>query len=196
MVIRGADDAGQTLGLYIVAIAALFFLAFAFFAVGQASVDRNSVQSAADAAALAAARESRDEAHDALLAALTSGDTAKLGDLVQLLGKDTGEPCMKARAFAGDNGARAYNCVRNGGPGAYTVDVESLTTLGRTVVHGTENVRAEAHASAEVTSRCDGLETEGSLLTFTCDGGKVTVDPTSADFTLDLSAFYAVHLTS
>ena len=30
---------GQTLGLYIVAVAALFFLAFAFFAVGQASVD-------------------------------------------------------------------------------------------------------------------------------------------------------------
>lgn len=175
-------------------MSALFFLAFAFFAVGQASVDRNSAQAAADAAALAAARESRDEAHDAFLAALIAGDTDKLGNLLQFLGQGSGEPCAKAEEFADDNGASA-TCGPDGAPGAYTVDVRSLTSVGKTVVHGTEDVKATAHASAEVVPRCDGLQKVAGILTFTCDSGKVVVDPASVGFRLDLSAFYTVHLT-
>lgn len=41
-------------------VAGLLFLAFAYFAVGQAAVNRNGAQTAADAAALAAAQETRD----------------------------------------------------------------------------------------------------------------------------------------
>ncbi|MFG1810612.1 pilus assembly protein TadG-related protein [Streptomyces sp. NPDC049040] len=184
------------MGIYIVAITALFFLAFAFFAVGQASVARNSAQSAADAAALAAARESRDEAHDALLAALKAGDTDKLGHLLQLLGDDDEGPCRMAQVFANDNGARADDCERSSDPAGYTVYVQSLHGIGKTVVHDADDVRAEAHATAEVTSRCPGLESQGGIITFTCDDGNVTVDPKADDFTLDLSVFYAVHLTS
>lgn len=79
---RLQSDKGQTLGLYIVAVAALFFLAFAFFAVGQASSVRNSAQTAADAAALAAARETRDGIRDEFLDALKAGDLDKLTDLL------------------------------------------------------------------------------------------------------------------
>lgn len=193
---RAVADAGQTVGIYVVAMTALFLLAFAFFAVGQASVARNSTQSAADAAALAAARESRDEAYNALLAALASGDLGKLGDLLQLVGKDHSGPCRRAEEFALANGAHAYHCERSGDLGGYTVDVQSLTTVGKTVVHGTEDVRSEAHATAEVASRCEGPDSNGGIITFTCDGGKVAVDPGADDFRLDLSEFYAVHLTS
>lgn len=175
---------------------ALFLLAFAFFAVGQASVARNSAQSAADAAALAAARESRDEAREALLAAVAAGDTGKLGDLLQFLGKDETEPCLKAEAFAQDNGAHADGCGATGEPGGYAVTVQSLKGIGKTAVHGTEDIRAEAHATAEVTSRCDGLEDNGGIITFACDSGKVAVDPHAGGTELDLSLFYAVHLTS
>lgn len=179
-------------------MSALFFLAFAFFAVGQASVSHNSAQSAADAAALAAARESRDEAHDTLLAALKAGDVGKLGNLAQLLlGVDSGMPCVKAREFANDNGAQAEGCTRNAGPGSYTVDVKSLKGIGKTVVRGADDIRARAHATAEVTSRCDSRpENSGGILTFVCDGDRITFDPAAGDFTLDLSVFYAVHLTS
>ncbi|SHK68749.1 Putative Flp pilus-assembly TadE/G-like [Actinacidiphila paucisporea] len=180
-------------------MSALFFLAFAFFAVGQASVAHNSAQSAADAAALAAARQSRDEAHDALLAALKAGDLGKLGDLARLLqGVDEVTPCIKAGEFANDNGAQAKRCTSNGGPGSYTVDVESLTGIGRTVVRGADGIKATAHATAEVTSRCDSHppQNDGGKLTFVCDGKSIIVDPASGGFTLDLSMFYAVHLTS
>ena len=54
-----SSESGQAAPLYIVMVASLLFLALAFFAVGQAGATRNSAQSAADAAALAAAQESR-----------------------------------------------------------------------------------------------------------------------------------------
>jgi len=58
---RGRGDAGQAFPIYITVVAGLLFLAFAYLAVGQAAANRNGAQTAADAAALAAAQDTRDQ---------------------------------------------------------------------------------------------------------------------------------------
>jgi hypothetical protein len=233
-------------------MAALFFLAFAFFAVGQAAVVRNTAQTAADSAALAAARADRDAVHDAFLAALTSGDFAGLGDLLRDLGTHDGEACAAAALYAGENdaGVDEGGCVPVSGPPGYTVSVTSLGTVGTSVVDGTETKRAHATATAVIEPRCTLSEDEGNAgdgggagggangganggdtgganggtgggtggadggtngggdgghggggthdagpITFACHDGDVTIDPTAADFVLDLSTFYTVHLS-
>lgn len=60
MTAKPRGDAGQAFPIYVVMVAGLLFLAFAFFAVGKASATRNEAQGAADAAALAAAQDARD----------------------------------------------------------------------------------------------------------------------------------------
>lgn len=154
LVRRFGDDRGQTIGIYIVAMSALFFLAFAFFAVGQATVTRNGAQTAADAAALAAAREARDEVKDAFLSALTGGDLDALGRLLTVAGTDDGPPCAAAGTYAGDNDAELTGCDRVNGPPGYTVDVKTHATVGRSVIDGTEDRKAEASATAVVEPRC------------------------------------------
>lgn len=58
---RRYSDAGQAFPIYITVVAGLLFLAFAYLAVGQAAVNRGGAQTAADAAALAAAQDTRDQ---------------------------------------------------------------------------------------------------------------------------------------
>lgn len=70
MIGRHRSDQGQAFPIYIAMVAGLLFLAFAFFAVGKASVTRNGAQGAADAAALAAAQQARDEIGPAFLGVL------------------------------------------------------------------------------------------------------------------------------
>lgn len=185
------------MGIYIVAIAALFFLAFAYFAVAQATVVRGSAQTAADAAALAAAREYRDEVHDAFLHALLGGDLTALGTLLTDLGTDDGQACTAAQTYAADNKADVVSggCVRVDGPPGYTVDVVSRDTVGSSVIDGTENKHARASATAVVQPRCTADRKDGHGVSFACNGGDLVVDPTARDFTLDLSDFYSVHLS-
>jgi Flp pilus assembly protein TadG len=190
-------DEGQTVGIYIVAIAALFFLAFAYLAVGQASVVRNRTQTAADAAALAAARAQRDAVHDAFLAALRSGDIKVLG---QLLTNPTGyapSACSEAATYAADNGATVTGgCTPVYNPPGFLVGVRSVGTVGRSVVKGSETVHATAHATAVVQPRCTVDKPTGPAVNFTCDTGPLVVDPTGTGFILDLSQFYTVHLSN
>ncbi|CAG6394140.1 pilus assembly protein TadG-related protein [Streptomyces cocklensis] len=178
-------------------MAALFFLAFAFFAVGQASVARNGAQTAADAAALAAARADRDAVGEDFLAALTSGDLGRLSHLLTDLGQHDESACGAAADYAGRNGAEilAGGCVPAEGLPGYTVTVRSIDSVGKSVVDGTEEIHAKATATAVVSPRCVLGSKRGSLLGFTCDNQDVTVDPTSDTFRLDLSTFYTVHLS-
>ncbi|MFI1097169.1 pilus assembly protein TadG-related protein [Streptomyces sp. NPDC020917] len=192
---RCAGDRGQTIAVYIVAMAALFFLAFAYFAVGQASVTRNGAQTAADAAALAAAREYRDEVGADFLKALTAGDLTALGNLLTGLGPDDGAACSAAGSFAGDNDADVRSCQRVSGPPGYTVGVRTRGTVGSSVIHGTQDLHATASATAVVEPRCRAGDKDGHAVRFTCDGGDLTVDPTAAGFLLDLADFYSVHLS-
>jgi Flp pilus assembly protein TadG len=190
-------DGGQTIGLYIIAMAALFFLAFAYFAVGQASVARGGAQTAADAAALAAARADRDAVQDAFLAALKSGDPAGLSDLLGDLGSHRRSACSAASAYAEANRAEivAGGCVPAAAGRGYTVTVKSQGPVGTSVVPDTEKMYAKATATAVVDPRCTFGSASGHHLKFDCKQGEVTVDPTSGDFRLDLSTFYTVHLS-
>lgn len=177
-------------------MAALFFLAFAYFAVGQAAVVRNGAQTAADAAAIAAAREQRDAVHDAFLAALLSGDADALRRLLDNVAAGLGAGCPDAAAtYAADNSARVTTCVPVSGPPGWHVGVASLGTVGRSVVKGTEGIHATAHATAVIEPRCVLDETNKPVVDFTCDNGPLDIDPTQSGFTLNLSDFYTVHLS-
>lgn len=180
-------------------MAALFFLAFAYFAVGQAAVVRNSAQTAADSAALAAARADRDAASADFLAALTSGDLVQLGKLLANLGAHDAEACAAASSYAGQNDAAVDapdGCGRASGvPLGYTVSVTTLGTVGTSVVDGTETKHAKATATAVVEPRCGLGDKDGNAIGFICNGDHVTVDPTAGGFVLDLSTFYTVHLS-
>lgn len=190
-------EEGQTLGLYIVAVAALFFLAFAFFAVGQASSIRNSAQVAADAAALGAAVETRDEAHDAFLEALVKGDPVKLTQLLNGQGMPGHGACGAADGFAIANRADRQICTRVDDPPGYTVSVLTRGTVGNSVVKDTANMHATASATAVVEGRCVVRGVEGKAVKFSCNNGEeLTIDPTGADFRLDLAQFYTVHLST
>ncbi|MGW3243052.1 pilus assembly protein TadG-related protein [Streptomyces sp. NPDC001070] len=190
----GRGDGGQTVGLYIVAVAALFFLAFAFFAVGQASSVRNTAQTAADAAALAAARDVRDSVRGQFLDALDAGDLDKLGDLLALTGMTPGNACGAATNYADQNNALVDECDV-GGPGSATIALHTVGTVGNSVVPGTESMHARATATAVVESHCAVDGKDGDKITFVCDGDELTVDPTADDFDLNLAEFYSVHLS-
>ncbi|MEU6340323.1 pilus assembly protein TadG-related protein [Streptomyces sp. NPDC046977] len=191
---RFDGDGGQTLGIYIVAVAALFFLAFAYFAVGQAASIRNTAQTAADASALAAAREVRDSVREPFLDALEDGDLDGLRDLLDLRGMTPGNACGEAANYAGQNGAIVDECVV-GGPGGATIALHTADTVGKSVVPGTESMPAHATATAVVDSRCSVDDADGDAVTFICDGDRLTVDPTAGDFHLNLADFYFVHLS-
>ncbi|MFJ4844208.1 pilus assembly protein TadG-related protein [Streptomyces sp. NPDC088733] len=191
----GRGDAGQTLGLYIVAVGALFFLAFAFFAVGQASSVRNSAQTAADAAALAAARETRDGVRDDFLDALKAGDLDRLTDLLAGNPMDGAGACGAADDFAARNDAAIDTCELVSGPRGARVSLHTQGTVGKSVVDGTESMHARATATAVVEAVCTVDDKDGDSVKFTCDKGDLSVDPTADDFDLNLAEFYSVHLS-
>ncbi|MFZ3596617.1 pilus assembly protein TadG-related protein [Streptomyces sp. BH104] len=186
--------------IYIWLTAILLFAAFAFFAFAQAASARNGAQSAADAAALAAAQSARDELMLGLGDALEGGDNW-LDWLDGMDPKDDSAPGAAASRLAAANDADvtdgpAFTKV-NGHPG-YQVGVETRHTVGDTIIPGTENQRATAHATAVVQPRCD-VPLDADLkkpLQLTCDDKKLDFDP--EDFDLDdlpdASDLFAVHL--
>lgn len=136
-------------------VAGLLFLALAFFAVGQAGATRNGAQSGADAAALAAAMESRDDFWDGLEGSLLDFDF-----LEDLFGGDpmgvAGDGCAAAARFAQANGATLSpdgGCTWLDGRWGFTVTVQS-EPVGDTILPGTENDRARATATAVVDFPC------------------------------------------
>jgi hypothetical protein len=179
-------------------MAALFFLAFAYFAVGQAAVTHNGAQTAADSAALAGAREERDSLKGAFLAALTGGDLDALGHLLGA-GPSSGgcdaDVQDAAGRYAHDNGATLESCEGVADPPGVTVEVITDGAVGRSVVRGTQNEHARATATAVVEPRCHAGTKDGHSIDFSCDSGPLTIDPTAGGFTLDLSDFYSVHLS-
>ncbi|WP_416072281.1 pilus assembly protein TadG-related protein [Streptomyces sp. ME18-1-4] len=129
-------------------VAGLLFLAFAYFAVGQAAVNRNGAQTAADAAALAAAQETRDQLAD--LWALDVGDPRKWQSIFEGNGAD--DACWRAEQLAVMNDARA-ECVPDG-PLGYTVRAQTNKTVGESVVPGTADRQAHAKATAVIEPLC------------------------------------------
>ncbi|MEU3722013.1 pilus assembly protein TadG-related protein [Streptomyces sp. NPDC031705] len=199
-------DRGQAFPLYVVVIAGLLFAALAFFVVGQASVTRSGAQGAADAAALAAAREARDTVlFDLDLTALKPEDWKNIADGESLRAKGA---CAQADVFAARNDAKAQ-CEAV--PPRFTVKVESDRTVGDSVIPGTGSMHGTATATALVEPRCHLGElvtprpgptvpagggspaptpaaSEAAAVTFACDKGEpVKLDPSKPGSLRELS---------
>ncbi|OLZ66087.1 MULTISPECIES: pilus assembly protein TadG-related protein [Streptomyces] len=182
-------DGGQAFPIYVVVVAALLFAALAFFTVGKAAIVRSNAQGAADAAALAAAREARDTLAPGVdLATLSPEAWAQV-----LKGNrfDDAGACGAARDFAARNDATA-TCSR-AGP-RFTVRSVTNGTVGDSVVPGVSGRHGEAEATAEIIPRCH-LKAGGpgsgggtvpdptppALIEFECArGGVVAYNPTQS----------------
>ncbi|MFE3737620.1 pilus assembly protein TadG-related protein [Streptomyces sp. NPDC059134] len=216
------SDRGQAFPIYIVMVAGLLFVAFAFFTVGKASAVRNGAQGAADAAALAAAQEARDEMGTGFLEALLLPgglDDFFKGD--KFFGRG---PCAAARELAGENRSTVTACDPRLGflRDEITVKVRTDYTVGKSVIPGTERKHATAESTAVVEFRCSLPEKEPDVgaspddgaspgegedpgdeaadkpkpIEFSCDGGSdVIIDPSEPGLWDTLSrTLFAVHL--
>ncbi|MFD4582694.1 pilus assembly protein TadG-related protein [Streptomyces sp. NPDC087659] len=169
--LRSSREKGQVAPAYVVVVASLLFLALAFFAVGQAGATRNGAQTGADAAALAAAKQSRDQFELELLAnpnpALLTA-IFNLGQIGSFRGCEAAYPMAQRNdaVVKPPGGCRpAFN-----GRWGFTVNVESEKPVGDTVLPGTETKKATAKATAELESRCLYKPVPKPLGTLTCKG--------------------------
>ncbi|WP_031083440.1 pilus assembly protein TadG-related protein [Streptomyces sp. NRRL WC-3549] len=152
--IRGTSrETGQAAPLYITALTGLLFLALVFLVFGEADVKRNGAQSAADAAALAAAQESRDALRGDLIAHIL--DSRYLRDVFggDLAGTYNG--CAQAYRFAAQNGAGDVSCAMVfDGRWGFRVQVKSDKKMSVNLIPGIAGKRAAAQAVAVVEPRC------------------------------------------
>ncbi|WNC03018.1 pilus assembly protein TadG-related protein [Streptomyces sp. CGMCC 4.7035] len=192
------DDRGQTLPIYIWLTGILLFAAVAFFVFAQAASARNGAQSAADAAALAAAQDSRDELMTDLQDAVGHEDDW----LDWLDGKPPANAGADAaaRRLAGENDATVLGVqqvMRNGYPG-FQVDVQTNYTVGKSIIPGTESKHAKAQAIAVIEPRCTFAQDADpkKLVQLDCDGQVVDIDPEDfhSDDLPDASVLFSVHL--
>ncbi|MFF5145923.1 pilus assembly protein TadG-related protein [Streptomyces sp. NPDC013157] len=171
---RRFGDSGQAFPIYITVVGGLLFLALAYLAVGQAAVNRNGAQTAADAAALAAAMNTRDELADQWVQDVL--DPTKWQDIFD--GKvDVADSCWRAAQLASQNDATAQ-CTSEP-PLSYEVDAKTNKTVGDSVVPGTENIRSTAHATAVIEPLCTFTLSGagGALPELTCKDRNWTLDP-------------------
>ncbi|QNS08682.1 hypothetical protein IAG42_12710 [Streptomyces xanthii] len=194
------SDRGSTLPIYIWLTGILLFVAFAFFAFAQAASARNGAQSAADAAALAATQSARDELMGKLEQAL-DGEADDWLDWLTGDGFDGTDAEAAASALAAANdadviGGPALTEV-NGYPG-YSVEIETRYTVGDTIIPGTENQKAKAHATAVIEPRCDIPPDADPKkpVQLVCDGEDIEIDPDDFDPAdlPDASDLFSVHL--
>jgi hypothetical protein len=218
---RKYGDAGQAFPIYITVVAGLLFLAFAYFAVGQAAATRNGAQGAADAAALAAAQNARDQLRRGLLdAILTPGSW---DDFLNGNGFGTYSGCREAERFADKNGSEVVHCDRlSGFRNGFTVEVKTRYTVGDSIVPGTEDKHAEATATAVIEPRCrfqspdespglgqgqgngqgsnenpnpdEGEDHKKPILGLKCDGEDLPIDPKNLDLFPHAADLFSVYL--
>ncbi|WP_446447044.1 pilus assembly protein TadG-related protein [Streptomyces gardneri] len=134
-------------------MAGLLFLAFAYFLVGQAAFARNSAQTAADAAALAAAQDAREQLRDDWLEVALAPE--QWAGFLQGMAYVDPSACQQAGEFA----ARNQASLSGGG-------CEPLASWGfRATVRttGSESQQATASAEAVIEPRCSFTEPEPTL---------------------------------
>ncbi|MFI6806907.1 pilus assembly protein TadG-related protein [Streptomyces luteogriseus] len=195
---RRYGDAGQAFPIYITVVGGLLFLAFAYFAVGQAAANRNGAQTAADAAALAAAQDRRDQLAGAWVKNVLDPD--KWQAIFEGRAEDLGLSCWRAHQFAEHNDARVVSCSDTEGPLRFSVEVQTNMPMGDSIVPGEANRKAHASATAEIEARChiDPLaENAGPdvLPKLLCeDGEKWELDPDNLDVLPEPEELFDVHL--
>ncbi|WP_349362147.1 hypothetical protein [Streptomyces sp. H27-C3] len=188
--------------MYVVVVAGLLFLAFAYFAFAQAAAARNSGQSAADAAALAAAQDGRDELTDGFFDSLGNADEwpAWLAGEEEIPGAGYDSAAWQ---LAGDNDADVESVGMAEVDGAYefTVAIVTRGTVGDSVIPGTESTHAKANATAAIEPLCVAAPEgeEADLIEIDCRGsGRWQIDPdTPVDEQDDLPEpkdLFSVHL--
>lgn len=172
---RRYGDAGQAFPIYITVVGGLLFLAFAYFAVGQAAANRNGAQTAADAAALAAAQDRREQLAGAWVESVL--DPTKWRQIFEGNADGLAPSCWRAQELAGRNDAHlaGIECIPDGLLG-FKVEVESNKPVGESIVPGTEKQQANATAAAVIEPRCDfdplGDDAGPDVLPkLVCDGG-------------------------
>jgi hypothetical protein len=178
-------------------VGGLLFLAFAYLAVGQAAANRNGAQTAADAAALAAAQETRDQlAADWVENVL---DPAKWQDIFDGLAEGLSPSCWRAEQLAAQNDATLDACASDGAM-RYTVDVTTDKPVGDSIVPGTEDKHAKASATAVIEPRCtfelpDTDAGDEVLPGLDCDGGEEwNLDPDDLTVLPEPEDLFDVHL--
>ncbi|MFB7210287.1 pilus assembly protein TadG-related protein [Streptomyces sp. NPDC056255] len=197
MIGRLRRDAGQAFPIYVVMVAGLLFLVFAFFAVGKASALRNGAQGAADAAALAAAREARDNFEAGFLASLPEDLLDAYLRAHPVIG------CPAAQGLASDNQADVKSCYAI--PGGYEdrikVTVEGRKSVDSSVLPGSKNTKAEATATAVIKFRCSWTSVDlnddsiRDIFFFTCGKDFLEISPGSPPPWSQVSKIlYDVHL--
>ncbi|MFF7448769.1 MULTISPECIES: pilus assembly protein TadG-related protein [unclassified Streptomyces] len=149
---RVRGDAGQAFPIYITVVGGLLFLAFAYLAVGQAAANRNGAQTAADAAALAAAQERRDQLAAQWVTDVL--DPTKWQDIFDGIAPLPDDPCGRADQLAAQNDAEVLGCSPNGLL-SYTVEVRTNKTVGESVIPGTEDKQSTASATADIELLCE-----------------------------------------
>ncbi|MEU6891827.1 pilus assembly protein TadG-related protein [Streptomyces sp. NPDC046557] len=150
MIARQLRDRGQAFPIYVVVIAGMLFAVLAYFTISKAGIVRSSAQGAADAAALAAAREARDNLMSGVdLATLTPEDWEQV---LQGNRFESGPgPCGAAADFAAKNDATT-SCSRTGL--RFTARTKTNGTVGDSVVPGASGHHGTAFATAEIVPRC------------------------------------------
>ncbi|MFF7308710.1 pilus assembly protein TadG-related protein [Streptomyces sp. NPDC008137] len=194
---RRYGDAGQAFPIYITVVGGLLFLALAYFAVGQATVNRGGAQTAADAAALAAAQDARDELADKWVEAVL--DPNQWQDIFNGDVPLTGDPCSRAHQLAGWNDADVQGCSGSGLPLGYEVVVQTRTTMGESIVPVTAQKKSRANATAVIEPLCEfKLPAEGagdnSLPRLTCDGKEWDLKPDDLTELPEPEDLFDVHL--
>lgn len=133
-------------------VAGLLLLAFAYLAVGQAAANRNGAQTAADAAALAAAQETRDQLAGKWVEAVL--DPTKWQGIFEGNAQGVDNSCWRAYQLAAQNDAGNVQCDPEGLL-SYTVALQTNKSVGDSIVPGTEDIRSTASATAVIEPLCE-----------------------------------------
>jgi hypothetical protein len=195
--LRRYGDAGQAFPIYITVVGGLLFLALAYFAVGQATVNRGGAQTAADAAALAAAQDARDQLAGEWVEAVL--DPAKWQDIFEGTVPLANDPCSRAHQLAGQNEADVQECSGTGLLLGYEVAVQTRKPMGESIVPVTAQRRSKASARAVIEPLCDfklPAEDAGDdvLPRLTCDGKNWDLKPDDLTELPEPENLFDVHL--
>lgn len=198
MTSRVTQENGQAAPLYVTAVTGLLFLALVFFAFGEADVQRNGAQSAADASVLAAAKGSRSLMSLELKAHVMDRSYYIAAFNAPFLAAPNG--CVRAGDFAARNNAVDARCrPLYDGRWAYQVKLKSDKGMSANLVPRTEGEKAKADATAVVESRCkfipNPVMTSPSIGEVICNSGLVwTVSPKDLALMPDMADLFSVRL--
>ncbi|WP_037706941.1 pilus assembly protein TadG-related protein [Streptomyces griseus] len=147
-------ESGQAFPAYVAVISGLLFLAFVYFAVGRAAALRGDAQTAADAAALGAAQDARDQLRERWLEVMdnpTQWQRFVRGGEEEYL---RARACQRAAVLASLNDAELLpgKCERI--DLGFTVTVRTEGTVGESIVPGTDEQKSTARASAVIEPLC------------------------------------------